>query len=548
MESSASVRSLSLLHWVTSSLICVLLCSQAVSQSRYDNRYRNKSRTNSFRYSDKEVLNLVEDTYFNDVSRRDIEHFTGNLVITRGESASKNLVVMRGDVRVDGDVEGSVVTIYGDILVSRTGSIEGDAIAIDGNITQEHGAWIRGEIVETSARKLERRYRRGTERKERYISRRWESNNFWGRSWGFFERNAWENRNNFLLARYNRVEGAFLGVRLPKREGDRRVLNRLNVFGEAGYGLESEKWRYQIGGHLSFLDNFNMNLGAEYHDFTDTQDSWLLPLGENNLSALFLKKDFFDYYRRRGFSGFGVYNITSGLSLKLAYRDDKYSSLENISNWSLLRSGSDFRLNPAIDEGRMRSGWVSLQLDTRHDLKVPLRGWLISAQAELAGRELGGDFEFDRYILDVRRYQPIGYTENFDFRLRAGTSRGEVPVQFLFDLGGIGSLPGYDFKEFTGNRVILFNSEYRNDGEALFGDIWFVDLFDFVLFFNAGYAWFEADNGSALSFDDISFSDLKTDVGAAIANSDGTMRLSFARRLDGAGGGLNVAFRISRHF
>ncbi|MCH8019563.1 hypothetical protein IH785_06860, partial [candidate division KSB1 bacterium] len=75
---------------------------------------------------------------------------------------------------------------------------------------------------------------------------------------------------------------------------------------------------------------------------------------------------------------------------------------------------------------------------------------------------------------------------------------------------------------------------------------WFLDLFHYILFANTGLAWFAQDTSSPLNFDNFEFSDLKTDVGIAIANRDGDVRVNFAHRLDG--GGLNVSFRIHRNF
>ena len=141
---------------------------------------------------------------------------------------------------------------------------------------------------------------------------------------------------------------------------------------------------------------------------------------------------------------------------------------------------------------------------------------------------------------------PLIVTESIDLRVRFGTSRGFIPSQFLFDIGGISTLPGRDFKEFTGNRMILFNSEYRNHADALFGNVLFFDLFDVIVFANTGYAWFEDDNGSAINFDNIEFDDLKTDIGFGLAMRNSNIRLDVAKGL--GGGGFNVAFRINRHF
>jgi hypothetical protein len=63
-------------------------------------------------------------------------------------------------------------------------------------------------------------------------------------------------------------------------------------------------------------------------------------------------------------------------------------------------------------------------------------------------------------------------------RLRLGTARGNLPNQFHYALGGSGSLHGYDFKTFTGDRSVMFNIAYWLDGERHFGSDWPLDAND----------------------------------------------------------------------
>ncbi|MEZ4745799.1 MAG: hypothetical protein R3C41_06990 [Calditrichia bacterium] len=61
--------------------------------------------------------------------------------------------------------------------------------------------------------------------------------------------------------------------------------------------------------------------------------------------------------------------------------------------------------------------------------------------------------------MNVSLYQPLTYGENFQIRAIARTSTGELPLQKRFELGGIGSLRQFSYKEFTGNRMFLANIE-----------------------------------------------------------------------------------------
>ena len=191
----------------------------------------------------------------------------------------------------------------------------------------------------------------------------------------------------------------------------------------------------------------------------------------------------------------------------------------------------------------------TLTLDTRDDEAEPDEGWYVQARAEFYGGQVESDYEFDRFILDVRRYQPLSFNENLDFRLRLGTSRNALPSQFLFDLGGISTLRGYPFKAFTGDRMFLANVEYRVRADSRDLPLLFFDTLNLIVFFDAGLAWFSDDVTRAdRGWKYLTFSRLKTDVGIAITDRAGRVRLNFARRTDSSKAPIVVTFRISRAF
>ena len=99
-------------------------------------------------------------------------------------------------------------------------------------------------------------------------------------------------------------------------------------------------------------------------------------------------------------------------------------------------------------------------------------------------------------------------------RANAGYSDDYLPLFNRFFLGGVGSLRGYDYKEFSGNRYMLLNSDY----------IWrfYRSELGAGLFFDAGKAGYDEQ------FND---NDIKTDVGICLLVSD-EFRLDLAQRLD----------------
>lgn len=350
--------------------------------------------------------------------------------------------------------------------------------------------------------------------------------------------------------RYNRVEGLFLGVKFP-RERWRWYPNPL-LYGFVGYGFESKKWRGQIGIERGFFEErYHFLIGAEAHDLTDTEDHWIIPTDENSLAAFLFREDFHDFFRRVGFSTYLSQNITQHLNLRAEYREDRFESMEGHPNcWALFGGKKRFRGNPPVDSGKVREIRGRILIDTRDRGRGARKGWFIQLRGEFARDSFGSDFDYSRYILDLRRHQPLGYHEGFNFRLRIGTADAPLPLQRLFDLGGISTLRGYKFKEFTGDRMILANLEYHFClDRPWMPDMGIFEECDLILFVDTGIAWFTSKLSNPVSsFDELSLSKLKTDIGIALTGEDGNVRLNFARRTDIGGAPLVVTFRINRPF
>lgn len=358
---------------------------------------------------------------------------------------------------------------------------------------------------------------------------------------------------------YNRVEGLYGGYSLPRTyyEG-----TGLANYGELGYSLTNEDWRYQLGAELfSFYtpsQNWGTNLaamGAEFHDLTDNQDGWLLPQDENSMDAVLFKRDFYDYYRRQGWSLYSAHNFGGVLHLKGQLAQDEFTSLDNQVDWIVWGNrfaAHDFRANPAIDEGTVNSLRTDVQLDTRDHRQRPRRGWFINSLFERAGGFLEGDYEFKRYLMDARRYQPLDRGTRLDLRVRLGSAKGFLPRQYLYDIGGFASLRGYNFKEFSGDRMVLVNAEYWIDGNSHWRHYWPADDFDMGVFFDAGSAWFAEDRSDPFAgLDDLvdkakTGRDIKTSAGFAIGMED--LRLYLAKPLDADGRDWAFSMRISQTF
>ncbi len=319
---------------------------------------------------------------------------------------------------------------------------------------------------------------------------------------------------------YNRVQGLFL-YGGPTLQGPPSTKVRLSF--NLGYGFADHRWAYRLHLRRQLSRWWGINLTG--YDEIFSQDRWLLSIEENTLFSALIKEDFMDYYQRSGGSiGFSL-KFTEWIHLQFCYQGERERGVSKSTNWALFRRERNFRDNPAIREGLLRSGILRVKLDRVRDGQNRLQGWQISANYQRGGE----DFDFSRYQLEFRLYQGISIREEIDFRLRAGAINGNnLPEQFLFDLGGIGSLRGYGFKEFSnGERVLLANLEYRfsSGGWLEPAGIWFLESLQIIPFYDLGLIW---DSG-----EEVRLNKLKNDIGLGI--SGGTrddFRLNFAWRLD----------------
>lgn len=75
----------------------------------------------------------------------DIVRIGRDVHVESGELVEGDLVVMGGDVIVDGHVEGDVVAIGGHVQLNPTARVDGDVACIGGHLTQEDGAVVGGQ-------------------------------------------------------------------------------------------------------------------------------------------------------------------------------------------------------------------------------------------------------------------------------------------------------------------------------------------------------------------------------------------------------------------
>lgn len=330
--------------------------------------------------------------------------------------------------------------------------------------------------------------------------------------------------------RYNRVEGLFLGLSRSPLEWS--SWDRGRIYGQGGYAFALEEWEYRIGAETRFGSrrsnpNFDIKVGGSHQRNTETDDLWKASWGENTAAALLFRHDFFNYYRTEGWSAYVVTRMTRFAQLSAAYRSEHHLSQQRNTNWSIFGEGN-FRANPAINEGTMNSIVLAFEGGSIRNLATRPSGAAFRLEAEI-GQGLGGDFDFSRYLGDVRTYARLTREAGLSVRFRGGFSEGTVPVQKAFTLGGVGTVRGYSQNQFIGTRMALANAELSLYDPDIAD--WILD--DITLFgtFDAGWTNMQAGTNS------FSMDDLFTSAGFGLALDDRQVRIEVSWPLRDLGTG-----------
>ncbi len=487
-------------------------------------------------------------TYYSDdeESESNSQTYSGNTTIEAGKKIEANVVNKGGDLTVYGTINGDALVVGGDLIVKSGGTITGNARVINGSIVKEEGGVIEGYEDKTRSTSTTQ-YRTPRTRFERS-----------GTGFNVPWLNENGNLDNFII-RYNRVESIFLGFGSEKKfywDGRKNWAS----FGSFGWGFKSHLWRGNIGLARQFPlkeenNNHLLELGAEAYSLTDTKDQWLIGVHENSAAAFFIHEDFRDYFTREGYTAHVAHYFKGdavSTELKLAYLADRYESMQKNIDWALFGGEKTFRANDSINDGEMRSVMASFGLNSVSKTVYGPEGWTITATSEMARTGFGSDFDFTQHVLDIRRYQPLGRSDNLNIRLRVGTGDDNMPLQKIFQLGGLSTLHAFPFKQDMGNRMMLANVEYIVNGSFLddldFWPTWLFRSMNFLFISDAGWMATAVSTAKPTDgFDGIRWSDFKHNFGFGFANRSGTFRIGVAWRTDVKEPG-RLFFRFNRPF
>lgn len=252
------------------------------------------------------------------------------------------------------------------------------------------------------------------------------------------------------LVRYDRVQGWYTGAESTLRM--RSVVPGLILGATGGWAWTEKTLR---GGAHASLQRGNWIYGARAERTLPSTNDFIRAVDGDNggVSALLGSVDDHDYVDRR-LALASVTHILGSVDAGLATMQFGFG--QDRAEIARLNKGifgsTPFRPNRSAAEGSYGQGMLDVELhpNVTGDFVAPGVGAKVHAEA---GR---GALHWDRAELSLsaqRYWGPIALSAHGD----AGAVFGDsIPPQKLFEIGGVETLPGYDYKEFAGDRAALF--------------------------------------------------------------------------------------------
>ncbi|MGH7571301.1 MAG: hypothetical protein ACREMK_05600 [Gemmatimonadota bacterium] len=395
---------------------------------------------------------------------------TGATVVGKEETRPGSIVQLGGSIVIEGSVEGDVLAVDAEVTLKPSAVIGGRLTVLAGRFYGTTMAdlgkatvWLPEEriVVEAAPDTVRVRYLPPERPFPIGLG-------------GMF---------GVVLHEYNGVDGLAFGVEAALKDLEGQPPTELAA-GPVFRTDRMEEVGWRVAGFREFPGLNGVRLGGGAHSITHTAQRWHRPDFGNSVSALLFANDDRAYHERTGYELWLERSwALTPVTLRVGWRDDDFDSLESETPLVLFGDDRDWPVNPPIVPGEGRALGLEAALDRRIE---GMAGYYLEGAYEHWG--FGGDFGFNAGRVDVRGYAPFGRSFA-SVRVAAGGRLGggdTLAPQFLYRLGGAGSVIGYDglSTRLTGDRMALLNARLHlalPAGE--FDDLYLVGLAD------VGDAW-----------------------------------------------------------
>ena len=160
----------------------------------------------------------------------------------------------------------------------------------------------------------------------------------------------------------------------------------------------------------------------------------------------------FRFYTEIGFET----NIIDEIHFGFIYEFSSSFNMDKLTNTLLLNE------NLLGSEGGKTSGLgFVILIDHRDNVFYPTQNSFFKARVIFMGRDLGGDFTYNRMVVDYRRYFDVGNENIIASQVFIESTSGDVPFFKLALLGGSEIMRGYFLGRYRDELYLSWQIEYR---------------------------------------------------------------------------------------
>ncbi|HEU0302013.1 MAG TPA: hypothetical protein VFR37_21335, partial [Longimicrobium sp.] len=251
--------------------------------------------------------------------------------------------------------------------------------------------------------------------------------------------------------RYNRAEGLAIGpgVRFNPAE-------RVSLGVRGGYATAARQAFGEVDAWRGALPD-RTGIGIYYNQPRDVGGMPVISGAMNSVTALLAGYDYTDPYFATGVELRADRAVGRGWNGALRLRAEEHRTASLETEFSLLGGGDHFRPVLPIDEGELYAATLSLRRPVPAEVA---RGFSFGLSLEGAMTAQEGVQGHVRPRAEAGWVSRGSGGSELSVNAAAGAAIGEVPRQQLYLLGGRGTVPGYDFRAYGGDRFATARATY----------------------------------------------------------------------------------------
>ena len=134
------------LFWLWVTLALVILFTLLLVNTSYA---RSSDFYDDLSSREKSVAKKMERKYLGS-NNSDVLRFDGDAKIDEDELIEGDIIVLHGTLEIDGEVDGTVLAIFGDVELGPDAYVHGDVVSVNGKVWTEDDSEIDGDVVVTN--------------------------------------------------------------------------------------------------------------------------------------------------------------------------------------------------------------------------------------------------------------------------------------------------------------------------------------------------------------------------------------------------------------